>query len=166
MDDMGGNPWNRSNRPNRSQRARVPPAERNQVLTHLPCRQISKNGSPHEPSRTTNDASVKVLLMTGFRRSRRSSDKRTQGMLTCRIVVDPPVRSKTDKSSPRQPLTRSRSRPCRGDNLSGDLMPLHAVSSNQAPTRSLSPSSAHPLTRHYHGQLASWLKPSRRKENG
>ena len=115
------------------------------------------NGSPHEPSRTTNDASFKVLLMTGFRRSRRSSDKRKHGMLTCRIVVDPPMRSKNDKSSPRRPLTRTRIRSWRGDNLSGDLMPLQGVSSNQAPrrahlsdvrvgARSLSPSSAHPLT--------------------
>lgn len=95
--------------------------------------------------------------MTGFRRSRRSSDKRKHGMLTCRIVVDPPMRSKNDKSSPRRPLTRSRIRSWRGDNLSGDLMPLQGVSSNQAPrrahlsdvragARSLSPSSAHPLT--------------------
>ena len=36
-------------------------------------------------------------MMTGFKRNRRSSDKKTHGMLTSRIVVDTPVRSKTDK---------------------------------------------------------------------
>jgi hypothetical protein len=35
-------------------------------------------------------------LMTGFRRNRRSWDT------PCRIVVDMPVRNKTDESSPRQ----------------------------------------------------------------
>ena len=95
--------------------------------------------------------------MTGFRRSRKFSYKRTHGMLRCHIVVDTPVRSKAHQSSPRRPLTQSRSRSWRGDNLSGDLMPLQGVSLNQAPrrahlsdiragARSLSPSSAHPLT--------------------
>ncbi len=41
--------------------------------------------------------------MTGFRRSRKSSDNRKHGMLTCRIVVDTPMRSKTD-SEATQPL--------------------------------------------------------------
>ncbi len=45
------------------------------------------NGLPPEPSRTTNDAFVKVHLMTGFRRSRRFSDHRKHDMLTCEIVV-------------------------------------------------------------------------------
>ena len=67
-----------------------------------------------EPASTMNDGSVKGLLMTGFRRSRRSSDNRTHGMLTGPIVVDPPVRSKTDKPSPRRPLTRSRGKSWRG----------------------------------------------------
>lgn len=49
------------------------------------------NESPHVPSRTTNDASVKVHLMTGFRRSKRSSDHSKHKMLTCRTVVGPPV---------------------------------------------------------------------------
>src|SRR5437773_10551976 len=99
MDDMGGNPWNRSNRLNRRQRARDPPAERILVLPPLPCRQRSTNGLPHEPTNTTKDASVEAPLMTGFRRSRRSSDNRTHGMLTGRIVADMPVRSKTDSEA-------------------------------------------------------------------
>jgi len=37
--------------------------------------------------------------MTGFRRSRKSSDHRKHGMLTCRIVVDTPMRSKTDSEA-------------------------------------------------------------------
>jgi hypothetical protein len=41
--------------------------------------------------------------MTGFRRSRKSLDNRKHGMLTCRIVVDTPMRSKTD-SEATQPL--------------------------------------------------------------
>ena len=41
--------------------------------------------------------------MTGFRLSRKSSDNRKDGMLTCRIVVDMPMRSKTD-SEATQPL--------------------------------------------------------------
>ncbi len=49
------------------------------------------NGLPYEPTSTTNDASVKVPLMTGFRRSRKSSDNRKHGMLTFRIVVDTPM---------------------------------------------------------------------------
>src|SRR6266849_6701272 len=96
---MGGNPWNRSNRLNRKQRARDPPAERILVLPHLPCRQRSTNGLPHEPTNTTNDASVEAPLMTGFKRSRKSSDIRKLGMLTCRIVVDTPMRSKTDSEA-------------------------------------------------------------------
>jgi hypothetical protein len=37
--------------------------------------------------------------MTGFRRSRKSSDIRKLDMLTCRIVVDTPMRSKTDSEA-------------------------------------------------------------------
>jgi hypothetical protein len=69
------------------------------MLPHLPYRHISTNGSPYEPSRITNDASVKVPLMTGFKRSRKSSDIRKLGMLTCRIVVDTPMKSKTDSEA-------------------------------------------------------------------
>ena len=61
--------------------------------------------------------------MTGFRRSRRSSDKRNHGMLTCRIVVATPVRSKNDNSSPRRHLTRPRSRSWRGKPIT-DIQPF------------------------------------------
>src|SRR5262245_38391036 len=37
--------------------------------------------------------------MTGFRRSRKSLDNGTDGMLICRIVVDTPLRSKTDRAA-------------------------------------------------------------------
>ena len=47
------------------------------------------NGSPRVPFRIMNDASVKVHLMTGFRRSERSSDNSKQGKLTCGIVAGP-----------------------------------------------------------------------------
>lgn len=56
------------------------------------------NGSPYVPSRTTKDVSVKVHLTTGFRRSGRFLANGKHEMLTCRMVVGPPVRSKTDKS--------------------------------------------------------------------
>ena len=44
-----------------------------------------------------NDASAKVLLMTGFRPSRKSLDSVTDEMLTCHIVVDMAMRSKSDR---------------------------------------------------------------------
>lgn len=56
------------------------------------------NRLPHVLSRTTNDASVKVHLMTGFKRSRRSSGHSKYDMLICRIVMGLPVTSKTDTS--------------------------------------------------------------------
>jgi hypothetical protein len=37
--------------------------------------------------------------MTGFKRSRKSSDIRKLGTLICRIVVDTPMRSKTDSEA-------------------------------------------------------------------
>ena len=43
-----------------------------------------------------NDAPAKVLLMTGFRRSRKSLDNGTDKMLTCHIVVDTEMRNKSD----------------------------------------------------------------------
>lgn len=57
----------------------------------------------HPDAKLTDAASVKAPLMTGFRRSRKSSDNRTRGMLTCHIVVDTPMRSRTD-SEATQPL--------------------------------------------------------------
>lgn len=47
------------------------------------------NGSPHVPSRTMNDASVKAHWMTGFRRSKRSSVVSKHEMVMCEIVVGP-----------------------------------------------------------------------------
>ena len=114
MVHMGENPWNRSHRPHRRQRARDPPAKRNQTLKYLRCRKVSMSRSRLAPTRFTSDVSTKGPWMTGSWQSGKFSDNRKPEISPCHIVVDTPVRSKTDKSSPRPPLTRSRSRSWRG----------------------------------------------------
>ena len=70
--------------------------------------------SPLVPTRFTSDVSTKGPWMTGSRQSGKFSDNRKPKISTCDIVVDTPVGSKTDKSSPRPPLTRSGSRSWHG----------------------------------------------------